>query len=330
MGCHGSSRPWAMLPCNTSSSGCWKYIVKIGNTKVSNGLSLNSFFVGVIGDGHLINFWGDPWLHDVPLRNIYPNLFRLEKYKWVKVASRIRCENNIKTMVWDWRYSPSSFEQVTELFQLLSDIHEFEWQRGQDYWKWTKEKDGRFTVASAKRLLSDRSSHTNHSLINWKGWVPLKCKIMVWRVARNRIPTTSELIKRGVNIQQPGCSFCQEELETTLHIFTGCPYSHEVWIRLEDWCKLSHTFFFDIPDILRLPESLSLSKDRKCILRGIVYTALWTLWNERNDRIFNNKQRRPLQIVEHIKSTSYFWICNRSRWKESDWKTWCKYPFVCP
>lgn len=51
MGCHGSSRPWAMLPCSASASGCWKQIVKVGEIKLPNGLSYNSYFSGLIGDG---------------------------------------------------------------------------------------------------------------------------------------------------------------------------------------------------------------------------------------------------------------------------------------
>ncbi|KAJ0576604.1 hypothetical protein HanIR_Chr05g0226281 [Helianthus annuus] len=79
LGCHGSSRPWAMLPCSASASGCWKQIVKVGEKTISNGSALNSFFVGSLGDGSSINFWGDIWLREEPIRVIYPNLFRLEK-----------------------------------------------------------------------------------------------------------------------------------------------------------------------------------------------------------------------------------------------------------
>ncbi|KAJ0844992.1 hypothetical protein HanRHA438_Chr15g0708571 [Helianthus annuus] len=116
MGCHGSSRPWALLPCSASSNGCWKHIVKVGENKTPNGSALNSFFVGELGDGHSINFWGDIWLRDEPLRVIYPNLFRLEKNKWVKVSARIRCVNNVKTSEWDWRSAPYTHAEVAELF----------------------------------------------------------------------------------------------------------------------------------------------------------------------------------------------------------------------
>ncbi|KAJ0827228.1 putative reverse transcriptase zinc-binding domain-containing protein [Helianthus annuus] len=322
----GSSRPWAMLPCNATSSGCWKYIVKVGDIKVANGMPLNSFFVGNLGDGQSIYFWGDVWLRDAPLCIIYPNLFRLEKDKWIKVADRMHCVDGFKTMAWDWKSTPSSHEEVSELFQLLNDVHNLEWQGGVDNWKWKDTKDGLFKVSSAKRLMSNDTSGNCRLMVKWKGWTPLKCKILVWRALLNRIPTVVELIKRGVNILDTACSLCHSDLETALHLFTGCIFSHEVWFRIELWCRLNHTFIFDVTDLIRVPESTSMSKDNKHILRGIVYTFMWVLWIERNDRIFNDKKRSPIQIVENIKYTAYFWLRNRTRWKDIEWKTWC----ICP
>ncbi|XP_021986150.1 uncharacterized protein LOC110882438 [Helianthus annuus] len=148
MGCHGSSRPWAMLPCSASASGCWKQIVKVGEKKLPNGKSLNSYFVGMLGDGSTINFWGDTWLREEPLRITYPNLFRLEKKKWVKVSARLQCVNDVKSLEWDWRSAPFSYEELT----LLGDIHEFNWRGGLDEWKWKAEADGIFTVSVAKKI----------------------------------------------------------------------------------------------------------------------------------------------------------------------------------
>ncbi|KAK9063215.1 hypothetical protein SSX86_017085 [Deinandra increscens subsp. villosa] len=326
LGCHGSSRPWSLLPCNASSSGCWKFIVKVGENKLPNGRSLNSFFVGTLGDGKCINFWGDNWLLVDPLRITYPNLFKLEKNKWAKVSDRINNLDGNKILTWEWRVEPHTHEQVSELFDLLQHLFDSVSHGGQDRWKWTKEKDGQFTVSSAKRLMSSNYVGDGSLGIKWKGWVPLKCKVLAWRIARNRIPTIAELLKRGVPFQQTDCRLCQGGLETTLHLFTGCSYSQEVWARVERWCNISHNLLFDIPDIFKIAESQALPKEPKHVLRGIIYTTIWMLWNERNERVFNDKKRQPIQLVENIKATAYFWIRNRSRWKSIDWKTWCNVP----
>ncbi|KAD2805671.1 hypothetical protein E3N88_39048 [Mikania micrantha] len=204
-----------------------------------------------------------------------------------EVSDRIQCVNNVKRLEWEWRTTPISYTEVTELFNLLGDIHDLDWKGGRDVWKWKGDKDG---------------------------------------AARNRLPTTSELIKRGVNLQQTSCALCFSEQETAIHFFTGCGFSYEVWRRVETWCHLSPLFVFDVSDLLQVAENQTNSKNARYILRGIVYTTMWALWNERNARIFYNKYRRPIEVMETIKSKTFFWIRNRSRWKEVDWNKWCNYP----
>ncbi|XP_022004627.1 uncharacterized protein LOC110902226 [Helianthus annuus] len=246
--------------------------------------------------------------------------------KWVKVSARVTVVNNIKTLTWDWRSNPNSAAEVTELFQLLNEIHDFNWKGGIDSWNWKHASDGLFSVKSAKSLLSDNNLAVQIPKIKWKVWVPLKCKIMVWRVVLNRLPTIAELVKRGVRPQQTCCAFCQADLETSFHLFTGCMFVQEVWYMVETWCRLNPNILFDVADILKVPETLTLTKKAKHVLRGIVYTTLWVIWNERNNRIFNNKHRRPIEIVETIKFTTFFWICNRSRWEDVDWSSWHLFP----
>lgn len=214
------------------------------------------------------------------------------------------------------------------MFLLLGEIYDLNWQGGLDVWKWKASNDGIFSVASARKIISDHIPVDNSTKIKWKCWVPLKCKIMVWRAARNRLPTTSELIKRGVTLHQSLCVFCHSMQETITHLFTGCMVTYEVWNRVESWCQLPHSFAFDVQDIILLAENDSYSKDKRHILRGIVYTTLWVIWNERNARIFSNKHRRPIELVQIIKHTSYFWIRNRSRWNDIGWNNWCNYPLV--
>ncbi|KAJ0491418.1 putative reverse transcriptase zinc-binding domain-containing protein [Helianthus annuus] len=326
MGCHGSSRAWSMLPCTSSASGCWKQIVKLGEKKLWNGNTHNSYFIGVLGDGSTINFWADSWLRDEPLRLTYPHLFRLETQKWATVASRLQVVNGIKTISWQWRSAPASFEEVTELFQLLSDIDEFSWNGGTDKWLWKGDAQGVFSVSKAKQLICKNPQSNQQTQMKWKGWVPLKCKLMVWRALLNRLPSRVELIRRGVVLPNDSCIFCNSDQETTLHMFTGCLFAAEVWSRIEFWCKLSPIFAFDVVDLLKTVNIQAKTKQSKYILRGIIFTTMWTLWIERNERIFKGKRRRAIEVVESIKVTSYFWIRNRSRLKGLDWLVWCKYP----
>lgn len=195
-----------------------------------------------------------------------------------------------------------------------------------DSWKWKGDASGNFTVKSAKLVLYSDLNPSSSLTIKWRGWVPLKCKIMVWRAVRDRLPTRIELMKRGVPIRDVSCVFCQSDQESALHLFSGCMFSLEIWNKVSSWCRLGQFFAFDVKDILEFVEAHSISKKKKYALRGIVFTTLWSIWNERNKRVFEDKSKRVSEVVEIIKSTSFFWIRNRARMKNMDWNLWCKYP----
>ncbi|XP_021979513.1 uncharacterized protein LOC110875619 [Helianthus annuus] len=127
------------------------------------------------------------------------------------------------------------------------------------------------------------------SNMKWKGWTPLKCKIMVWRADLNRLPTKMELIKRTVTIEDMSCVLCEADSETAIHLFTGCIFSSEIWARVALWCKLAPLFVFDVKDLLSLAETQTKTKQERYILRGIIFTTMWTIWNERNSRVFGGK-----------------------------------------
>ncbi|KAK9050814.1 hypothetical protein SSX86_030213, partial [Deinandra increscens subsp. villosa] len=294
--------------------------------KLPNGCSLNSYFVRTVGNGSAISFWGDTWLRDTPLRLVYPNLFRLESDKWVMVGDRVKTVNGARIIQWGWKNDPTSQVEISELFQLLDDLFEFHGTVANDVWMWKEDANGVFSVRSAKELLYKSYNSIHLQTINWKVWVPLKCRIMVWRTIRDRLPTCVELAKRGVQLQSDSCIFCQSDQESSLHLFTACIYAHEVWNRLVDWCRLPPFFAFSVQDILQLGESHQVLPSQKTILRGIVYTAIWALWNERNARIFTRKFRRPVEVLESIKTTSFFWFRHRTRIKNIEWTNWCKYP----
>ncbi|PWA72891.1 reverse transcriptase zinc-binding domain-containing protein [Artemisia annua] len=120
----------------------------------------------------------------------------------------------------------------------------------------------------------------------------------------------------------------EAQRKTTSHLFTGCMFAAEIWSRMETWCRLSPIFAFEVVDLLTLADVQQLSKTNKYILKGILITALWALWNERNNRVFKNNRRRAIEVVEFIKATSFFWIRNRSKYKEIDWNAWRNSPLL--
>ena len=223
--------------------------------------------------------------------------------------------------------APTSLFEVMELFSLLSDIHEFNWAEGLDIWKWAGDTSGVFSVGAAKRLIISGREIDPVFIMKWECWMPLKCNILAWRAEQDRIATRVALSKRGMAIVDDVCPLCNSEPETSLHMFTACIFITEVWVRIAGWCRLEPIIAFHIRDLLTLAKDSKLQKTDTRVLHSIILTTLWCIWTERNDRVFQSKKANPVEVVVKIKAESFFWIRNRSRFKNIDWNDWCICPF---
>ncbi|KAJ0557113.1 hypothetical protein HanIR_Chr07g0321421 [Helianthus annuus] len=108
------------------------------------------------------------------------------------------------------------------------------------------------------------------------------------------------------------CPLCNEAAETAAHLYTGCWFASEIWFRIGNWCRLQPFYAFHVSDLLMLSETGSKNKDQQQLIRGIIYTSMWCIWNELNAKIFTGKCRRVVEVVENIKSSTFFWVRHRS------------------
>ncbi|MCI74787.1 hypothetical protein A2U01_0096051, partial [Trifolium medium] len=65
-------------------------------------------------DGKSIGFWKEKWVGEVPLVELYPNLFGIECYKNAALAGRIPDNGHNQDWNWFWRVdlSESEMEEV--------------------------------------------------------------------------------------------------------------------------------------------------------------------------------------------------------------------------
>lgn len=62
----------------------------------------------------------------------------------------------------------------------------------------------------------------------WSLNLPGKIVNFLWRVCRKVLPTTSDLIKKGVHIQQM-CSWCHQRVKDAVHTVFSCYFARELW-----------------------------------------------------------------------------------------------------
>jgi len=87
----------------------------------------------------------------------------------------------------------------------------------EDVWSWSLTPDGRYSVKSAYSLLikglPDAGAPHGDTLQAttriWKSWAPPKVIVFSWQLLLDRIPTRSNLVRRGVPLPERdlGCAF---------------------------------------------------------------------------------------------------------------------------
>ncbi|MFS8003872.1 putative reverse transcriptase domain, fatty acid desaturase domain, acyl-CoA desaturase [Helianthus anomalus] len=286
---HECKNRWGFLPVKTSLGGVWRSIAKLASCPIAAGVGLRDLMKGTVGNGSSIAFWLDPWLCDIPLKECFPNLFRLEKDKKCAVRDRIVRPVSNPRACWNWKQLPNSNIELAEWMDLNIKLREVSLSVEKDKWSWLGDSSGVFSVGSVKRLLDRDKDFSSRYVWDWCKWVPLKCNLFAWRAELDRLPSKVELIKRNISLPDDVCPLCGTDQETTLHLFTACQFSMEVWMKITRWCKVPDLVAFSVRDILEFPDFCGLNGWRLLAVKGILIITCWLIWKARNDHVFGNK-----------------------------------------
>lgn len=189
-----------------------------------------------LGVGTHIRFWLDPWLISMQLHIKFPRLFALAADKKAVVRDCGSFANGV--WVWDLKLRRRCFgweeEGLNSLLKLLEKS--FPTEEG-DTIVWAGDANRIFTVKALCSLVE-------HRILNKAEWVvpekvrkvvPPKVVLFVWQLLENRVAVKSNLISRGLTIEDGGlCSLCGLAVETTSHLFLTCNHA---------WSMLSHVLW---------------------------------------------------------------------------------------
>ncbi|GKV19445.1 hypothetical protein SLEP1_g29706 [Rubroshorea leprosula] len=126
----------------------------------------------------------------------------------------------------------------------------------------------------------------------WRLELLERIKVFLWSAYKDILPTKENLRKRWVDIDNY-CLVCGEMTETGVHVLKDCQFARAVWLgsqlnlRVADLQVDSFAEFFD---------TVALAVDQsKLELFGLV---CWSLWNNRNDILWESKRQQPQQVCE--------------------------------
>jgi hypothetical protein len=197
-----------------------------------------------VGDGRLTAFWTDIWIGNVSLKDRFPRLFSVSSIQEAKVGSAGSWVNGRWCWAIAWRQNLFVWEDELRA-QLMEILLGASLSMSEDKWVWSVEADGVFSVKSCYSLLSRRVLPlVDIPVVQkfvfqriWKSGAPLKVNAFSWQALIDKIPSKSNLFRRGVvrEVEETYCNCCGVSLETTTHILLHCNLASTVWYRVCNW-----------------------------------------------------------------------------------------------
>jgi hypothetical protein len=161
--------------------------------------------------------------------------------------------------------------------------------------------------------------------------VLLKFSILAWRLLRDRLPTKNNLVWRGILQVEAarcvaGCGFD----EPTSRLFIHCDMFGSLWQHTRSWIGVSRVDPHNIHDhFIQFIHCIGHSRTRRDFLQLIWLLCIWTIWNARNNMIFNNVQATSRELIEKVKFNFYWWLkANRATFVY-DSQRWWSDPLLC-
>lgn len=245
--------------------------------------------ISFVGNGNNTFLWHDYWIPQGGcLRDLLsPRQIAASGLHWnAKVADII--ENG----AWKFPNTSSISQDIWRSIQISPQVNR------SDGMVWTGKGSGKFTTDSAWALLrQSRPSSPSHCLPWLTGHIP-RHSFILWMAMQCKLRTKDRL---WFVDEQKLCVLCGLEEETHAHLFFQCRYSTATWEALN---HVSGIGWSNLPwnDLINWAATNFPSKHNHdhIIARISMATAVYFIWYERNNRLFNQAFKSAASLVDDI------------------------------
>ncbi|XP_022681253.1 uncharacterized protein LOC101760247 isoform X1 [Setaria italica] len=264
----------------------------------------------VVGDGAKTSFWNSAWVQGQRPKDMAPSIFSISKRKNRSLRDALHNRTWIRDInINHSSFSVQHFREYVLLWQVVQQVALRPGVQDEITWKFTA--DGNYSAKSAYAAQFIGSASTNFDSLIWKIWAPRSCKTFSWLAIQNRLWTADRLQKRGWP-NPATCPLCRRSQESALHLFAECRVTTRIWAMVADWLSAPaiHPRTWQQADTLHHWWSMRAGAN-SCSKRGmrtLIMLVTWTIWRERNMRIFNSKESSVNMIFERIKDEATVWI----------------------
>lgn len=156
----------------------------------------------------------------------------------------------------------------------------------------------------------------------WFHLPPLKVICFLWRASIDRIPSTSALALRGVNVANSSCHLCSIGSDDCGHFFVVCSFASEVLRWIFNWCNISCPNFNSVSDLIAFAAKWGRCPKEKKIFLSIIYGYLWCIWKATNRKAFNDIWAVVTNVEGDIMSFVFCWLKFRGKFANCNWAVW--------
>ncbi|KAK2375121.1 hypothetical protein QL285_076032 [Trifolium repens] len=155
-----------------------------------------------------------------------------------------------------------------------------------DRWQWRSDPASSYSVRDAYQILTSQEAVTLGEAegLLWHRLVPLKVSFFAWRLLRDRLPTKTNLVTRG--ILSPYLDMCATGCggaESTHHLFLSCGTFGSIWPLVRAWIGFSTADAHNLSDhFVQFTHSAGGHSAQRSFLQLVWLACVWVVWNERN------------------------------------------------
>lgn len=266
-----------------------------------------------VGNGSNTLFWLDIWLVCSPLKIRFPRLFSIACNPHANIASL----GSWRGCEWEWNISwkrvfrVRDCEEWKELQVLLKGVCLS--SSRDDCLVWSPHKSGIFSVKSCTAEIGKPSLQPHSKIHNWKrlwkGLIPPRIEVFTWLALLRKINTRQKLT--ALNIIPPDestCILCNSAPEDSDHLLLHCSFASRLWSWWLQLWNLSWVFPSHLDEAFEQWVSFDKNPFFLKIWCAIFSIVIWTIWKERNARIFRGVSSSIPQLQELVLTRLMWWI----------------------
>eukprot|EP00253_Pinus_taeda_P024433 PITA_24433 len=251
-----------------------------------------------IRNGRLALFWEDAWqqlpkLDSPDLLNLRQAYQAQGKYTVNQYWQQHNTDDNWR----DWiNFNSEHTEDNNHIAQILNaGILKRKIRKAEedDKLRWGLKGNGNFSLKEARNILekNEQGEIQTWSSKVWDNLLWPKIRTFLWLLMRNKTLTWDNLRKKGF-VGPSRCPMCLEEPESLNHLFNTCEWATQLWWWMEDLLSSSDRQLDSIQNTILNWRTNFLGTQRvNSIWKSVPGFLLWSIWKERNRRIFQDEYR---------------------------------------